>query len=172
MSGVKDIFLHLDESVKLQVQLGHDKQVQVDGRDTIVARTKSGKEKHLDNVLYIPGLAHNLLHIGQLIQRGYSVLFHDNVCEIHDLSRTTVMKVKMTKNKMFPLQFSCHEDHALVVNVENESYLWHLQYGHLHFNGLKLPSQKKMVVTLPLINHIGGVCEGCVCGKQQRSTLF
>ena len=29
-----------------------------------------------------------------------------------------------------------------------------------------------MVVGLPSINHTGVICEGCVCGKQQRASFL
>eukprot|EP00268_Persea_americana_P046834 TRINITY_DN4845_c0_g1_i1.p1 TRINITY_DN4845_c0_g1~~TRINITY_DN4845_c0_g1_i1.p1 ORF type:complete len:315 (+),score=41.54 TRINITY_DN4845_c0_g1_i1:771-1715(+) len=172
MTGLRNIFLSLDESVKMHVRLGDDKQVQVEGKGTIGVGTKSGKVKHIINVLYIPGLAHNLISIGQLIQRGYSVMFHNDVCEIRNLkSEYAKLKVKMTETRMFPLEFSSLEESALVVKGENESFLWHLRYGHLHFIGLKLLSKKQMVVGLPSINHTGVICEGYVYGKQQRASF-
>lgn len=124
MTGLRNIFLSLDESIKMHVRLGDDKQVQVESKGTVGVRTKSGKVKHIDNVFYIPGLAHNLISIGQLIQRGYSVMFHDDVCEIRNIKSEYVgLKVKMTENRMFPLEFSSLEESALVVKGENESFL-------------------------------------------------
>lgn len=53
---------------------------------------------------------------------------------------------------MFPLEVSKVEQ-ALMVSKKNldESKLWHLQYGHLNMNGLRLLSQNKMVHGLPNI---------------------
>ena len=102
-----------------------------------------------------------------------SILFYDDICEIHNSKpESNVIKVKMIGNKMFPLEFSCLEDSALIVNIENESYLWHLWYGHLHFIRLKLLNQKKMVVELPSINHTNKVHEGCLYGKRQWSSFL
>ena len=71
MIGLKSLFCSIDDSVKLHVQLGDDKQVQIEGKGTIRVKAKSGIEKLIHDVFYIPGLAYNLLSVGQLIQRGY-----------------------------------------------------------------------------------------------------
>lgn len=123
----------------------------------------------IHDVYYIPGLAYNLLSVGQLVHKGYLVAFHDNVCEIKRKgSVVPLVKIHMSKNKMFPLELSWLDDCALVADVSKMSQLWHLRYGHLHFNGLKLLSQKNMVCGLPSIVHDDSLCEGCVYGKQHR----
>ncbi|XP_038685787.1 uncharacterized protein LOC119985569 [Tripterygium wilfordii] len=98
MSGVRSMFKELDESHKLQVRLGDNKPIQVEGKEK-----KSGH---------------------------------------------TIVNVRMTENKMFPLEVSSVQGQALVVGKENDSTLWHLRYGHLNINGLKLLSQKGMVLGL------------------------
>jgi hypothetical protein len=55
----------------------------------------------------------------------------------------------------------------MVAKDLNQSELWHLRYGHLNINGLKLLNQKQIVYGLPKINQIG-VCEGCIFGKQAK----
>jgi len=48
-------------------------------------------------------LAYNLLSAGQLIENGYSVVFHDNYCIVHDKKTgQNFFGVQITKNKMFP----------------------------------------------------------------------
>ena len=61
-----------------------------------------------------------------------------------------LVKIHMGKNKMFPLGISCLDDSALVANVRDDSWIWHLRYGHSYFNALKLLSHKKMVHDLPV----------------------
>lgn len=167
MTGMKKHFQNIDESVKLQVKLGNNKEIQIEGKGTVAIKTESGTEKLIHDVYYIPGLAYNLLSVGQLIQKGYLVTFHDNVCEIRrEGSDVPLVIIHMTENRMFPLEFSSLVDSALVVDLNKTSRLWHLRYGHLHFNGLKLLSQKNMVYGLPSIVCDDTLCEGCVYGKQ------
>ncbi|GKV16453.1 hypothetical protein SLEP1_g27093 [Rubroshorea leprosula] len=169
---VRSLFQNINEIVKLTVWLGDNEKVQIEGKGTIAIRTKSGIEKLIHDVYYIPNLAHNLLSVGLLVENGYLVEFHDGLCEIKcSKSDMPLAKIPMAKNKMFPLEISCLNDLALVANVKDDFKLWHLRYWHLHFNGLKLLNQKKMVYGLPSVVPIDDVCEGCVYGKQHRNAF-
>lgn len=168
MSSSKSLFRDLDESQKSEVRLGDDKQVDVEGKGTVEIKTVQGNVKFLYDVQYVPTLAHNLLSVGQLMTSGYSVVFDDSACDIKDKeSGRTIARVPMTQNKMFPLDISNVGNSALVVKVKNETNLWHLRYGHLNVNGLKLLVQKYMVIGLPKIKELD-LCEGCIYGKQTR----
>lgn len=63
--------------------------------------------------------------------------------------------------KISPWNLSCFS-----TIIKDKSWLWHLRYGNLNFHGLKLLYQKKMVIGLPLINHVVQLCEWCIFGKQ------
>ncbi|KAK8579553.1 hypothetical protein V6N12_069874 [Hibiscus sabdariffa] len=52
-----------------------------------------------------------------------------------------------------------HVNMALIAKRDNEDILWHLRYGHLHLNGLKLLSRKEMVIELLNIGE-PDFCEG------------
>lgn len=121
---------------------------------------------------YAPCLAHNLLSVGQLILNGYSILFDNESCSIqHKQYGSKIFHVQMTTNRMFSLDVSVGiENSALVVKVDLESNLWHLRYGHLNNKGLQLLVNKDMVVGLPKIHDIS-FCEGCVYGKQARTSF-
>lgn len=152
------------------MRLGDDKQVHAEGKGTVEIKTVQGNVKLLYDVQYVPTLAHNLLSVGQLMTSGYSVVFDDNACDIRDKkSGRTIARVPMTQNKMFPLDIS-NVGTALVVKGKNETNLWHLRYGHLNVNGLKLLVQKDMVIGLPKINELD-LCEGCIYGKQTRKSF-
>ncbi|GJS69970.1 retrovirus-related pol polyprotein from transposon TNT 1-94 [Tanacetum coccineum] len=51
------------------------KEVQVEGNGTVVV-TLQGRERFIPDVHYGPGLAHNLLSVGQLMDRGFDVFFN------------------------------------------------------------------------------------------------
>ena len=59
----------------------------------------------MPDVYHIEGMKHNLLSIGQLIQKGYRVYMEDNHCVIKDKhpSNQLITKVSMTRNHLFPL---------------------------------------------------------------------
>lgn len=52
-------------------------QVEARGKGPIDVKTKQGKLKHINDVLYVPGLAHNFLSVGRLLEKGYFIVFKD-----------------------------------------------------------------------------------------------
>eukprot|EP00268_Persea_americana_P062182 TRINITY_DN79513_c0_g1_i1.p1 TRINITY_DN79513_c0_g1~~TRINITY_DN79513_c0_g1_i1.p1 ORF type:complete len:107 (-),score=13.64 TRINITY_DN79513_c0_g1_i1:97-417(-) len=80
-----------------------------------------------------------------------------------------IARVQMAKNSMFPLYLSIALEKCLHGLVNNEPWKWHLRFGHLYFNGLKLLSTANMVHGLPTVKRPEQVCEACALGKQQRN---
>uniref|UniRef100_A0A803MEP4 Uncharacterized protein n=1 Tax=Chenopodium quinoa TaxID=63459 RepID=A0A803MEP4_CHEQI len=168
MTGNKDMFIKLDMGVANQVTLGDGKKANVEGRGVIAVNSKANNTKYIHDVLYVPNLTHNLLSVGQLVQRGYSTTFDNGECIVTDKKSGTILaKVQMADNKVFPLHMP-QKKLALQANVMDESYLWHLRYGHLNQKGLQLLKQKDMVVGLPHIDRNIQVCEGCKYGKMHH----
>lgn len=60
MSGERNLFRNLDESFKIGVRLGDNKEISVEGKGTVALNTLQGGVKLLHNVQFVPGLAHNL----------------------------------------------------------------------------------------------------------------
>lgn len=166
MCGLKDKFKELEEFHKM-VRLKDNKVIQVEGKGIVAVQTSHGKIKLIYDVYFVPNLAHNLLSVGQLMTSGYSILFNNGLCAIKDNLGQMIANICMTANKMFPLEVSEVHNFALVANAKDELKLWHLRYEHLNVNGLKLLSEKSMVLELHKINSLD-LCETCVYGKQAR----
>ncbi|TYH30192.1 hypothetical protein ES288_A01G074600v1 [Gossypium darwinii] len=58
--------------------------------------------KNITNVLYVPNIDRNLLSVGQLIEKGFKIIFEDKWCLIKDSKGRDVFKVKI-KEKSFAL---------------------------------------------------------------------
>ncbi|XP_039028838.1 uncharacterized protein LOC120162835 [Hibiscus syriacus] len=106
ITRIKLLFKELDESYKMMVKLGGDKQLQVEGKG-IVAITISnghGNIKLLYNFYFIPTLSQNLLSVGQLMASGipfYLIMAH--VIRDKKLDQF-IVDDHMTPNKLFPLE--------------------------------------------------------------------
>ncbi|KAJ0456159.1 putative RNA-directed DNA polymerase [Helianthus annuus] len=81
MTGNKNLFVKLDESVKKEVRTGDDKRLEVLGCGEVSLKIKEQVRK-IPSVFYVKGLKHNLLSIGQLLQKGYAVHFKKDRCII------------------------------------------------------------------------------------------
>ncbi|XP_026459769.1 uncharacterized protein LOC113360476 [Papaver somniferum] len=76
MSGEKSLFVDMDTSINILVNMGDGNMVQANGRGTICVQTINGA-KYIKDVLYVPDLAQNLLSVGKLVELGYVVHFED-----------------------------------------------------------------------------------------------
>jgi hypothetical protein len=168
MCGRKETFVELKEGVCGNMSLGDSSKLAVEGRGKIRIFQKNGKEEFIYDVYYVPGMKSNILSIGQLLQKGYTMHMENNSLSLSDTNGRLIACVQMTKNRMFPLNLNTKIEKCLIGLIKNESWRWHLRFGHLHFNGLKLLSFGGMVHGLPQIDSTNHVCEGCVLGKQSR----
>ena len=117
MTGKKELFRDLDETKKLKVKLGDDKEIQVEGEGTVAISNSPDKVKLLHNVQYVPSLAHNLISVGQLLLTGYSVNFSNEACYIMEMKTgQQVLKVQMTTNRMFPIEVSSMVHFGLIIS--------------------------------------------------------
>ncbi|XP_074360337.1 uncharacterized protein LOC141700496 [Apium graveolens] len=120
------------------------------------------EDKDVGTAMFLRG------HLGQLVEKGYNIQMHDNFLIIINQARELIANVEMSKNCLFTLDMQKNVQKCLKSVIKNDSWLWHLRYGHLGFSGLKLLSKTKMVDGLPEINEPKNLCEACVKGKQHR----
>jgi len=63
---------------------------------------------------------------------------------------------------MFPVDFHMGDFKCLNAIANNESWLWHLRFGHLNFHSLENLSKRNLVNGLPHIHHPDQLCETCI----------
>ena len=113
----------------------------------------------------------NILSLGQLLEKDYDIHLKDYSFFLRDDKRNLITKVKMSKNRIFPLNIQNDVAKCLKACHKDQSWTWHLRYGHLNFGGLELLFKKNMVKGLPYINHPDQLCERCLLGKQFRNSF-
>ncbi|KAM2061102.1 hypothetical protein ACFX1T_046213 [Malus domestica] len=163
MCGKKEIFCDLNEGFKDSVKLGNDASLKVQGNGSIQIEI-DGTMHVITEVFYVPDLKNNLLSIGQLQENGLAVLMQHITCKIFHPKRGLIMETTMSHNRMFIIIARCQlkEQKCLVSLIINQSQLWHYQYGHLSWNGLKVLQQNKMVEGMPQFKCPLKVCEDCL----------
>jgi hypothetical protein len=107
-----------------------------------------------------------LLSVGQLIERGFKVVFEDKHCLIKDSSDQDIFKVKM-KGKSFTLNPSEEEQTAFPIK-ENITEIWHKRLGHYHHQGLLQLKEKELAFDIPELENQISSCKACQYGKQSR----
>ena len=94
MNDNLNLFSNLDNSVQTDVTLGNNDQV------TVNILTKQGEWNFMPDVYHIEGMKHNLLSIGQLIQKGYRVYMEDNCYVIKDLHLSNQLIAKVDRKSV------------------------------------------------------------------------
>ncbi|KAL4383277.1 hypothetical protein GQ457_15G009090 [Hibiscus cannabinus] len=149
MCGRKEWFVELDEKVRGRVIFGDDSHAEVKGK----------------------AMKSNIISLGQLLEKGYEVQMKNRSLSLKNKNGELVVQVDMTRNRLFTIDIESREVKCMKTAIKDDSWLWHLRYGHLGFSGLKLLSKAKMVNGLPEINPPNQLCEACIKGKQHRQSF-
>eukprot|EP00253_Pinus_taeda_P029436 PITA_29436 len=132
--GNKYGLVEIDGSTKYNVLLGDDRPVEAKGKGTIAVKTKEGKAKHINDVLYVLGLAHNFLSVGQLLEKGYLIVFKDKKCIIYDKydHSKIIATTNMLQNRIFAFNLPCEASTTLNGAYDDSYCIWHIRYGNLN----------------------------------------
>jgi len=85
------------------VSFGDSTKVSIKGRGKICFSQKDGKECTMEDVYYVPDLKNNILSMGQLLEKGYSVFMKDRILHLKEKNGQVLANVEMVKNRMFKL---------------------------------------------------------------------
>lgn len=171
MCANQGMFTSLDTTFVHTVKLGNNTSMKVVGKGVIKLKLK-GINYAIGDVYYVPDLKNNLLSVGQLQEKGLTVIFKDGTCNISHPQRGIMVECLISKNRMFILlnetSGKVSEDRCLIIKTKDQSQLWHHRYGHLSYKGLHSLYFRQMVIGLPKIIVSNITCDACMKGKQHR----
>jgi len=105
MTGHKEWFLSLGEEHCRTVKLGNDTHMKVAAKGNIRMQI-NGMSQVLTDIYYILDLKNNLLSIGQLQEKGLTILILDGTCKVFHSQKGLIMETNMSGNRMFYLTSS------------------------------------------------------------------
>ena len=86
MTGNKEWFSELDESFSQTVKLGNNTRMDVVGKG-IIRMQVNGFTQAISCVYYVPELKNNLLSIGQLQEKGLTILIQHGKCRVYHFDK-------------------------------------------------------------------------------------
>ncbi|KAJ9559214.1 hypothetical protein OSB04_013828 [Centaurea solstitialis] len=176
MCGDKGKFTSLDLGFSHSVKLGNNTRMDVGGKGQ-VKLILNGDVYVINEVYYVPELKNNLLSMGQLQEKGLSILIQDDMCKIYHPQKGLLIQCPMSANRMFALFDQTQAEGirrmegCLYSNSEDLSRLWHERYGHLSKAGMEMLQRKKMVRGMPEFKVSNNMCTDCLVGKQDRNSI-
>ncbi|XP_016690843.1 uncharacterized protein [Gossypium hirsutum] len=116
------LFKNVDKRFHSRVKFENDQYIEAIGNRDVLIKTLSGTKLFTD-VLLVPGIDQNLLSVGKLLKKNYSVVFKENKCLILDPSGCELISTKMA-NRSFAVNSNLATS-AAYTNSLDETQLWH-----------------------------------------------
>ncbi|GJZ39769.1 zinc finger, CCHC-type containing protein [Tanacetum coccineum] len=171
MTGDRNMFTELNESVTGQVWFGDGSAVKIKGKGTLLFQCKNGDQLMVSDVYFIPALTDNILSLGQLTEAGYDVWLHNEYLKVYNEQRTLVLKVQRSANMLYKIALKIVKPACLAVFLVDDAWTWHARLGHANFYTLEFMGKKRMVTGMPCVSHLKQLCSGCVVAKQMRQSF-
>ena len=138
MTGFKTAFFELDDDVTDTMKFGDGSRVAIRGRGTIIFRCQNGAAPSSE---------------------GSEVLIKDGVLRMKDREQQLLAKVKRSRNWLYLLVLKVEQPIYLVARHMEESWLWHVRYGHLSFDALDRLQRDRGSCNCSIFSHI--LCFWC-----------
>ncbi|XP_019427117.1 PREDICTED: uncharacterized protein LOC109335439 [Lupinus angustifolius] len=122
MTGHKEWFLTLDDSVRNKVKFADNSFITAEGIGKIMIKKKDGTASYISNVMYVPKMKNNLISLGQLLEKGYNMRMEDRMLKIFNKNRTIILKAPLSTNRTFKIGIQL-EDHECLESIADETWI-------------------------------------------------
>jgi len=113
MCGDESFFSELTKVEAGLVSCGDDSKMVIKGRGTIRHMQKDGRVGEIRDVYYIPEMKSNILSIGQIVEKGNSIMIKNQVLYLKDKQGRLAAWVEKEKNRMYKLELSILQKRCL-----------------------------------------------------------
>ena len=158
-------FIELDGGV---FYLADNQPCKIAGISSISLKNHDGLTRVLTNVRYIPKLEKNLISLGTLDSKGFTIIMQDGILKV--VSGALVVMKGIRRNNLYLYQVNTVVGTAAAVSeadkVAEMSRLWHMRLGHAGEKSLKTLAMQGLLKGAKTCKL--DFCEQCVLGKQKR----
>jgi len=126
MCGDESFFSELTKVEAGLVSCGDDSKMVIKRRGTIRHMQKDGRVREIRDVYYVPELKSNILSIGQIVEKGNSILIKNQVLYLKDKHGRLATWVEKEKNWMYKLELSILQKRCLK-RVDSEGNMGSVQ---------------------------------------------
>ncbi|XP_019435925.1 PREDICTED: uncharacterized protein LOC109342387 [Lupinus angustifolius] len=99
MTSHKKWLIHFDSIRKSKVKFEDDSTLKVEGVGDMVILRKNGSKALISDVLFVLGMKCNLLNIGQLVQKRFTIVMRNSQFELFDADKRLILRSKLTMNR-------------------------------------------------------------------------
>ncbi|KAK2440889.1 putative mitochondrial protein [Trifolium repens] len=170
MTSHREWLVNFNDSSKTKIRFADNRTIPAEGVGDVLIKGKKGNQALITGVLYVPEMKTNLLSMGQLLEKGFIMHLENNVMEVFDSHKNTILRAPISQNRTFQVQISANQCLASI-KIGDEAWLWHMRYGHLNFKSLSYLKSNELVKGLPTIRTPKDICQHCLLCKQARKSF-
>ncbi|XP_013650803.1 uncharacterized protein LOC106355385 [Brassica napus] len=121
MTGNVSYFSELNRNIKGKVKFGDDSYVNIEGKGSIIFQGKTGEQKLVTNIYYIPDLKSNILSLGQATEVGCDVRMKLDYLTVHDPSGRLLVRVFRSPNRLYKIKLKIGKPMCLNIKLEDRN---------------------------------------------------
>ncbi|CAN1345815.1 Retrovirus-related Pol polyprotein from transposon TNT 1-94 [Linum perenne] len=171
MTGDRRNFSSLKEFKGGKVIFGDNNNCRIMGKGTIGNQF----EPVFHNVLFVPGLKHNLLSISQLCGTENRVIFETDVCKVERISGRKTLFTGSRNGNIYTIDMKDQEgfnEKCFAAYQTSLEMVWHRKLGHTSSARISKLQTLGLVRGLPALkSDKQQFCEVCVRGKQVKTSF-
>jgi len=173
MTGRKEWFVRIQEPPTYRkVRFADNSSLTAEGVGRVVLRDLDEREIIVEDVLYVPGLKTNLMSLGQLREKGFTMTMENKYLSIFDQNKKVVVQASLSQNRIFRIGMKTLKHQCFTVSDNKVEWLWHQRLCHLNFRDMHKLGKDHLVIGLPSIKIPEEVCRECVQCKQTRGSFM
>ena len=121
MTGNRDWLVDFNPNVTTSVRFVDNSTILAKGIGKVMITRKNGETTYMHDVLYVPSTKNNLLRLGQLLEKGFTMAMQENYIEIFYDKQRLVLKVPLSRNRTFKVNLSIAAIQCLsTVNIKED----------------------------------------------------
>jgi len=173
--GNQNSFTDITETTRGELNLADNSATAIEARGKVSLRIRErNRTKNIDlqDTLYVPDLRTNLLSVGKIADRGYTITFNKDAARVLDKDGDQVLTAKRM-NGLYYVNPDGIEDCKTSVESQGASgtlVQWHRRLGHLNFKDLAEAARNGIYNDLDIEGATSNLeCDVCPRGKMTRT---
>ncbi|XP_058732918.1 uncharacterized protein LOC131604499 [Vicia villosa] len=123
----------INRATKNKVKFAEDTTLEADGVSDVLIMKRDCGHSLIKDVLFIPGIKCNLLSIGELLKKNYTIRIENKSLRVLDQNGVLVLKEPMDAYRTFKIALKVMEHRCLDISASREECLWNYRLGNLNF---------------------------------------
>lgn len=125
LTGNKKWLVNFDSGKRTKIKCTDNKYLNAKGMGNVRVTLKNGKTALIQDVWYVPSMKSNMMSVGELIEKGFSVTIKDNLLKLYDCNQKLITNSEQGRNWTFKVNIKTADSECFSATSFKECELWH-----------------------------------------------